>query len=284
MYSVESPEEALLRLVRSDGGVLQIKAMNIVHQEAVPSPVALVVAEQEDELHVVLLLPDGKGWDAVGSSSGVRSRGATMVPLTSTSLRVALAQAQATHPPASTAPAISKLPLSQALAPSIVGTPGFPSTPPVPRPNIIFFTVQGSNQGKFKGEVTRKGFEDRMQALSFNYEVISPRDAASGSPAGKRQHLPIRLTKPRGIATTQLFSALVNNELLPTVMIDFIASVEGQMTLVQTIKLTNAFLVEIKHYTDTSDAGRRSLEDAVFIFQTIETINHAGKTTVSDSW
>jgi type VI protein secretion system component Hcp len=76
----------------------------------------------------------------------------------------------------------------------------------------------------------------------------------------------------------------VRNELLPEVTIDFLAAgVEGQVTPVQTIKLTNAFLTGIRQYTESTEAGTRSLEDVVFTFQTIETTNYAGKTTASDS-
>ncbi|MEO5824857.1 MAG: hypothetical protein ABIR59_03140 [Gemmatimonadales bacterium] len=35
---------------------------------------------------------------------------------------------------------------------------------------------------------------DRLEAAAIEYNVISPRDAASGMPTGKRQHKPMELT------------------------------------------------------------------------------------------
>ncbi|HEX7766047.1 MAG TPA: hypothetical protein VF443_05000, partial [Nitrospira sp.] len=54
----------------------------------------------------------------------------------------------------------------------------------------IYISVKGARQGMFKGEVMQKGFEGKIAGLKFRYELVSPRDAVSGLPTGKRQHKP----------------------------------------------------------------------------------------------
>ena len=48
--------------------------------------------------------------------------------------------------------------------------------------------------------------------IEWNHEVISPRDAASGLPTGKRQHKPLSVTGMVDKATPILYNILVNNE------------------------------------------------------------------------
>lgn len=53
-----------------------IEAASQTHEQQISGPTALSVSEQEDEQVVMLLLPDGKSWEATGSHSGVISRAA----------------------------------------------------------------------------------------------------------------------------------------------------------------------------------------------------------------
>jgi len=148
----------------------------------------------------------------------------------------------------------------------------------------IFVTVQGSKQGKFKGELTLKGMEDKIEAVKFAYEVISPRDPATGAIL-KRMHKPFRITKRWGAASPQLFMALVMNEMLPVVQIDFVsASQAGQMQLTHTVKLTNAFVTEIKQSTEPAQGQLQEYEEVAFVFQKIEINDLIGKTMAMDDW
>src|SRR5688572_3072886 len=85
----------------------------------------------------------------------------------------------------------------------------------------IYVSIIGEKQGKFRGELTQKGFEDKFAGLSFQYAIVSPRDPASGMATGKRMHKPIRFKKAWGAASTQLFQAIAMNENLKSVVIDF---------------------------------------------------------------
>jgi hypothetical protein len=53
----------------------------------------------------------------------------------------------------------------------------------------IYISVEGTKQGKFKGETSMvKGFTDQSRVLKFSYGVVSPRDVSTGQASGKRQH------------------------------------------------------------------------------------------------
>lgn len=93
-YRLEQSAETQLRLVADPGHpTIEIQATATTHEETLASPLALAITEegQEDEIHLVLLLPDGQGLDAIGTFSGTRSRSTRRV-LTATQLRAGVAQ------------------------------------------------------------------------------------------------------------------------------------------------------------------------------------------------
>lgn len=74
-YVVDSVENAQLRLTPEDAPTpLVIAAALQSHDMDIPSPLVLAFTEREDEPHVLLLLPDGRALDAIGSFSGIQSR------------------------------------------------------------------------------------------------------------------------------------------------------------------------------------------------------------------
>jgi type VI secretion system secreted protein Hcp len=170
---------------------------------------------------------------------------------------------------------------------SVLGL-GLAVTCPIPaQAEQIYVTIQGAKQGAFKGESIRKGTETKIEAIKFSYEVVSPRDAATGQPTGKRQHKPIILVKPSGAASPQLFNALVNNEMLPKVQIDFVGVVPtgaGQDQLLRTITISNAFVTDFKQFTDGTQPQMRTYDEVSFIFQRIEINDTVGKTAAMDDW
>jgi len=60
---------------------------------------------------------------------------------------------------------------------------------------LIFVTIEGTRQGKLKGESLRANAADKIEALGVSYEVLSSHDLATGQAAGKRQHKPVTITK-----------------------------------------------------------------------------------------
>ena len=162
-----------------------------------------------------------------------------------------------------------------------------------PAPNEFYVTIQGQKQGKLRGESTRKGQEGKMIGLAYDYGVKSPRDVATGQASGKRQHSPITFSKEWGASTPQLFQALVSNEVLTTVLFEFVRinPKTGIEEIFQTVKLTNAQLSGISHHTgpaplpETKRAANDmlELEDISIVFQKIEIENKTAGTVASDS-
>jgi type VI secretion system secreted protein Hcp len=75
-----------------------------------------------------------------------------------------------------------------------------------------YLKLKGQQIGDIKGSVTQKGREDKIEVYGVSHEIVSPRDAASGLPTGKRHHKPFVITKPVDKSSPLLMSVLVNNE------------------------------------------------------------------------
>jgi type VI secretion system secreted protein Hcp len=152
-----------------------------------------------------------------------------------------------------------------------------------PRSVDIFIAVEGTKQGKFKGESAVMAFKDQSRVLKFSYGVVSPRDVFTGLARGKRQHKPIVITREPGAASPQFFTALITNEVLKPVVIQFLrVNVNtGVNEVQQIITLTNPSVSDFRQYVG-DDA--RWLEDVAFAFQQIQIENRPGKTMAIDSW
>lgn len=154
----------------------------------------------------------------------------------------------------------------------------------------FYFSAVGARQGVFKGEARQKGLEGKIVGLTFDYSVVSPRDPASGLATGKRQHRPVRIIKPWGASSTQFFTALVMNEVLSNVTIDFFSiSATGQMVLDHTVKLTNASVASITHHSDNGVVEEKTgkapaYESIELTFQQIEIIDQLNKGMAMDAW
>jgi type VI secretion system secreted protein Hcp len=90
-------------------------------------------------------------------------------------------------------------------------------------------------------------------------------------------------------STPQIIEAASTNESLPLVEFDFVhAGTNGQESIYETIKLTNAVISSVKDYMGFPEGGApsdpRQLEDVSFTFQKIDVSNNDGKTTAIDDW
>ena len=110
-----------------------------------------------------------------------------------------------------------------------------------------YLTMKGETQGDIKGSVTQRGREDSIMVIGFSHEILSPRDAASGLPTGKRQHKPIIITKEIDKATPLLYNLLVNNENITEWKLQFWQpSKSGAEVPFYNIQLVNASIAEIR--------------------------------------
>ena len=149
----------------------------------------------------------------------------------------------------------------------------------------FYVTIVGRKQGKFKPDGAVAA--GKIKGLAFHYEVASPRDAASGQASGKRQHSPVSFVKTWGAASPQLFQAAVTNEVLDSVLFEFVETTpEGKEAVFQTLKLTNAFVASIKQDVKSAPGGHelQDLEEVAIVFQSIEMENLNGKTVAVDNW
>ena len=74
-YQVEAVDKTHVRLVPTEGtGPVVIQATEITHKEELQASLALSTPEDADRHHVVLLMPNGLGMDAMGSANGVQPR------------------------------------------------------------------------------------------------------------------------------------------------------------------------------------------------------------------
>lgn len=136
--------------------------------------------------------------------------------------------------------------------------------------------IVGQIQGTFFGDSS--GWID---VLSFSHEVVSPRDAASGLPTGKRQHKPFTFTKRIDKASVQLFLALTRNENLTKVEFDLVPRAGGAPYA--KVELINANVAS----RQTADAGKTThheLETVSFTYQKIIWTFVDGGITAEDDW
>jgi len=157
-----------------------------------------------------------------------------------------------------------------------------------------YLKLKGQKQGEIKGSVTQKGREGKIAVIAVSHEVVSPRDAASGLPTGKRMHKPFVITKELDKSSPLLYNALVNNENIPEWELQFWApqlkATAGTGTEVQhyTVKLLNANIASIdfrmpnnKHPDLMKFA---EYEEVAFTYQKITWTWNDGGITAEDDW
>lgn len=160
----------------------------------------------------------------------------------------------------------------------------------------FYATIKGQKQGVIKGDVTQKGREGTILGQALSHDVISPRDAASGLPTGKRMHRPLTFTTPWGSATPKLYTAMFNNENLTSVELRFWrpapasqagASVGAEVQFM-TITLTNASLSDIQSrvadVTDPTLMKRPEYHELSFTYQKIQITYTDGNISAVDDW
>jgi type VI secretion system secreted protein Hcp len=153
-----------------------------------------------------------------------------------------------------------------------------------------YLYIKGTKEGVFKGDNSRTGQPDYMACLGFSYEIKSPRDAASGMATGKRQHQPIRIIKEWGPASPQIFQACCTNEVLTSVIIEFVkVNPDGKPQVFQRVTLTNATISDDRQFLDVpsiqgSNGGGTPMEEISFTFQKIQFENTDGGTSATDDW
>jgi type VI secretion system secreted protein Hcp len=152
-----------------------------------------------------------------------------------------------------------------------------------------YLKLKGKTSGEIKGSVTQKGREGKIAVIAVSHDIVSPRDAASGLPTGKRMHKPFVITKELDKSTPLLLHMLTNNENIPEWELQFWQpSATGAEKQHYTIKLTNANIASIdfrmannKHPDLMKFA---EYEEVAFTYQKIEWMWVDGGITAQDDW
>jgi|SRR5580700_953777 type VI secretion system Hcp family effector len=154
----------------------------------------------------------------------------------------------------------------------------------------FYMTIVGTKQGKIKGGIAAGAHKDKAPCLRFAYGVESSRDMLNGHAVGKREHQPFEVVKEVGVDTPQIFQACVTNEVLRSVLFEFLQrNKEGQEEIYYTITLTNATVAAHKHLTAPESSHSETydtleLEEISFTFERISLEHKTGKTLASDEW
>ena len=158
-------------------------------------------------------------------------------------------------------------------------------------PFSAYLTIQGKIQGKISGSVTQKGRKNSILIHSFDNEILSPRDSASGLATGKRQHHPIVILKEIDKSSPRLWTALITNEVLTSWELDIwgpSATAPGTEAKIYTISLTNASIGSIHEFMAEDDLpanlGRPLQEEITFTYQKIKWTWVDGGITATDDW
>lgn len=110
-----------------------------------------------------------------------------------------------------------------------------------------YLRLTGETLGEIRGSVTQTGREDSVMVIGTSHEIVSPRDAASGLPTGKRQHKPFTITKEVDKSTPLLYHSLVSNENITEWELQYWQpATTGMEFQFYTIKLYNAKVVGIR--------------------------------------
>lgn len=144
--------------------------------------------------------------------------------------------------------------------------------------------VERENQGAIKGGSKEAGLEDSIDVFGFSHSIISPRDAASGMPTGKRQHKPLVVVKELDQATPLLYQALVTNEKLMSVKLEWrhYNPDSQQVELYFTIELDYAYIASIQDYS--AGTMHHPMETVSFVYQKITWTWMDGSITATEDW
>lgn len=157
-----------------------------------------------------------------------------------------------------------------------------------------FLKVKGQVQKTIAGGVTARGREGTSSVIATNHQIISPRDAASGLPTGRRMHKELSVTMEVDKSLPLLYRALVTNENLTEVTVQYFRPPTGEATAraeeqqFYTVKLTNANISAIRFQQPNQlNPDTKGLPDTVTIDFTYQKINWTwtdGNITSEDSW
>ena len=157
-----------------------------------------------------------------------------------------------------------------------------------------YLTLTGQKSGPIHGSVTQKGREQSILVFAASHQIISPRDAESGLPTGKRMHKALVITKELDQSTPLLYNVLCTNENITKWTLKFwapnVKAAQGVGSEAQnfTIELTNANIASIDFRMPNNklpeSAKLSEYEEIAFTYERITWTWTQGGVTASDDW
>ena len=152
-----------------------------------------------------------------------------------------------------------------------------------------YLTVKGQKQGTLRGGSARE--TGATTVVSFAHDVMSPRDAASGLPTGKRMHKPISVTLEVGPSASPEWKEVATKAtVLPQLTIALLTTPQPgkPATLYETVTLKNAIVTKLQEgMTDTpaSSSERTNYLRLTIDYAELHTlVTHADGKTETDTW
>lgn len=116
---------------------------------------------------------------------------------------------------------------------------------------VFLLDLKFTTQGKIKGQSPKgHGSSSNSNGIpchSFQYEVETQYDGASGLPTGKRQHKSVSIVREVDSASPLLLHACATNETFDTATLSFFKpGKSGKETVYQKIELTNGVITGVR--------------------------------------
>lgn len=151
-----------------------------------------------------------------------------------------------------------------------------------------YLTMHLQRQGDVKGGATEKGREGSIPLISVAYEVDVPIDPATGHVTGRRAHKPITIVKVIDQATPKLLQALVANEVVTSVKIEFWRTSPEAAAPYFIMTLTNGLVTNVTLSSSSDEHERQpdaqELEEIELTFQKITVSWTATGDQAEDDW
>lgn len=145
-----------------------------------------------------------------------------------------------------------------------------------------YLAVEGTKQGRFKGESTSPRWKDWMPCFHAFVNTKMP-ILPTGQSSGRVQLGPLSVVKPVGGAGPQFLQALATNEILKRVEVNFVRrTAQGTEEVHYGFVLTNAKVVGLRQGVGAGiDQGLPPgllVEEVAFLYETLEVSHKIAKT------
>lgn len=152
-----------------------------------------------------------------------------------------------------------------------------------------YMKVTGKTQSEIKGGCPQGGDKkDKILVYAVEHNVEIPKDTHTGLPTGQRIHHPYTITKAVDVASPKLYKACCTGEQCDVVIDFYRIKEDGTEEKYYTVKLANAIVVSMKHFTPTTflpeNKPYHDMEQVSFTYSKITWTYNDGNIEYVDDW